>query len=271
MQRLVTGLIAAPLAVAAMFLLPPWGFFVLCAVLIDWGAIEYVRLGRSFAPRGPLAVLPLLVPLAAVAVAVALHGPASRPGLWLFAALLILSVGLGSLVLWWRTPLAETVASWGILAFGLPYFALPIASLYWIQRADPWLVFLLCAIVWLGDTAALYAGKAIGRHPLAPVVSPKKSWEGSAAGFLTGLVATAIWSAVRHPELLGPLLGVAAVTAIGAQTGDLVESLIKRSAGVKDSGGVLPGHGGLFDRMDAMLFGAPLFLLGLWLIDFPGL
>jgi phosphatidate cytidylyltransferase len=271
MQRLVTGLIAAPLAVAAMFLLPPYGFFALCAVLIDWGAVEYVRLGRAFAPRGPLAVLPFLVPLAAVAVAVALHGSAMRPGLWLFAALLILSVGLGSLVLWWRTPLAETIASWGILAFGLPYFALPIASLYWIQRADPWLVFLLCAIVWLGDTAALYAGKAIGRHPLAPVVSPKKSWEGSAAGFLTGLAATAVWSVVRQPSLLGPLLAVAAVTAIGAQTGDLVESLIKRSAGVKDSGGVLPGHGGLFDRMDAMLFGAPLFLFGLWLIDFPGL
>ena len=156
------------------------------------------------------------------------------------------------------------------MAFGLPYFALPIAALYWIRVQDPWLIFLLGAIVWLGDTAALYFGKAFGRHRLAPVVSPRKSWEGSIAGLLTGLVATAIWAGVRAPQHLWLLLAVAAATAVAAQSGDLVESLIKRSAGVKDSGALLPGHGGLYDRMDAMLFAAPTFLAGLWAIDFPG-
>ena len=271
MQRLLTALIAIPLAVAAMFLLPAAYFFVLCTLLIDWGALEFVRLARAFAPKGPIGVLPFLVPLAALALAAALHGVPERPGAWLFGAALVVSVGLGALVLWFRTPLAETMPSWGVLAFGLPYFSLPIASLYWIQRADPWLVFLLCAIVWLGDSAALYAGKTLGRHKLAPVVSPKKSWEGAIAGFAMGLVATAVWSFYRNPAELLPLLMVAAATSIAAQTGDLVESLIKRSAGVKDSGGVLPGHGGLFDRMDAMLFGAPVFLAGLWLIGYTGL
>jgi phosphatidate cytidylyltransferase len=271
MQRLLTALIAAPLAVAAMFLLPPPYFFALCALLIDWGAVEFVRLARAFAPKGPIGVLPVLVPLSALVCAAALHGVTVRPGAWLFGAGLVISVGFGALVLWCRTPLAETMASWGVLAFGLPYFSLPIASLYWIQRSSPWLIFLLCAIVWLGDSAALYAGKAFGRHRLAPVVSPHKSWEGAAAGFLTGLAATAVWSFFRQPDQILPLLAVAAATSIAAQTGDLVESLIKRSAGVKDSGGVLPGHGGFFDRMDAMLFGAPVFLVGLWLIGFPGL
>ncbi len=164
-----------------------------------------------------------------------------------------------------KTPLPEVFPALGAFAFGVPYFALPAASLYWIHRLDPWWLFLLLAIVWLGDTAAYYVGSRLGRHKLAPTVSPNKSWEGSVAGFAIGLAATAVWSLWRLGEIDGRLLLVGAATAVAAQLGDLVESMIKRGAGLKDSGNLLPGHGGMLDRMDAMLFASPVFLVGLWI------
>jgi phosphatidate cytidylyltransferase len=180
-------------------------------------------------------------------------------------------VGIGGLVLLARTPLDETLESLGILAFGLPYFAVPIASIYRLQHRDPWLVFLLLAIVWLGDTAAFYVGSRFGRHKMAPTISPKKSWEGAAAGFLTGLAAGAVWSVWRRGRLEPELLLLAACTAAAAQVGDLVESMLKRGGGVKDSGHVLPGHGGLLDRCDALLFAAPVLQLGVCLLlPLPG-
>ena len=178
-----------------------------------------------------------------------------------------MSVGLGTVLLFSRTPLEETLPALGILGFGIPYFALPIAALHRLQEIDPWVVFLLMAIVWLGDTAAYYVGSRMGRHTMAPTISPKKSWEGAAAGFITGLVAAAVWSALRLDSIDPLVLAVAALTAVAAQIGDLVESMIKRGAGVKDSGTVLPGHGGVLDRLDAMLFAAPVLLFSLWLFQ----
>ncbi len=129
-------------------------------------------------------------------------------------------------------------------------------------------IFLLLAIVWLGDTAAYYVGSAWGKHRLAPVVSPKKSWEGAIAGLATSLLATAIWSFWRQGAIDPALLAVALATAIASQLGDLVESLVKRAANVKDSGAILPGHGGMFDRFDAMFLAAPVMLLALWIARF---
>ena len=188
------------------------------------------------------------------------------PSLALLAACLLASVGLGTLVLFARVPLPETIASLGILGFGTPYFALPIASLSLLQRIDPWLVFLLMAIVWLGDTAAYYAGSRLGRHRMAPTISPKKSWEGAAAGFVTSVVAAAVWSSWRLGRITPGLLALAALTAVAAQVGDLVESMVKRGSGVKDSGRVLPGHGGVLDRIDSILF--PPILVYLYLMLF---
>src|SRR4029079_578849 len=114
------------------------------------------------------------------------------------------------------TPLEEAIPALGILCFGIPYFAVPIASLYALKRLDPWLVFLLFAIVWLGDTAAYYVGSRVGRHKMAPVVSPKKSWEGAAAGFATGVAAAAVWSVWRLGRLHPGVLLLAAATAVAA-------------------------------------------------------
>jgi phosphatidate cytidylyltransferase len=272
MQRLLTAAILTPLVLLALFKLPgPW-FFAFVAVMVDWAAFEYVQIVRNRAPHAPLKTLLIAVPLAAVAVSASLFegGGLLDPRLYLFAAAVLLSVGLGSLILLSRVPLAETLDSLGILGFGVLYFALLISSLHYLQQADPWLVFLLFAVVWLGDTAAYYVGSKLGRHRMAPVISPKKSWEGSLAGFVTSILAAAVWSWWRLGRIDAALLAAAALTAAAAQIGDLVESMIKRGSGVKDSGNVLPGHGGILDRIDAMLFAAPVLVLALWLLRVEG-
>ena len=268
MQRLLTALIAMPLALAALFLLPPPYFLAFVALALEVAVWEYLVITRPRAPRAPLWAVLVLVPIAAVAFSFSMiedTGPFVAEQ-HLLAAATVLSVGIGSLVLLSRTPLEEVIPALGILCFGVPYFAVPIAAVSHLQRADPWLVVLLCAIVWVGDSAAYYVGRRLGRHKMAPVVSPNKSWEGAAAGFAGSLAAAAIWSFWRLGWIDPALLGVAALTAAAAQVGDLMESLIKRGAGVKDSGHILPGHGGVFDRMDAMLFAAPVMLLGFWLL-----
>ena len=273
MKRLLTGLIGIPLALAALFLLPPPWFLAIVALFIEVAVWEYLAIVRPRAPRAPLAALLVLVPLAAVGLSISMieHDGAFVAEQHLMAAAVLLGVGIGSLVLLSRTPLEEVLPALGILCFGVPYFAAPIAALHHLQQADPWLVFLLMAIVWLGDTGAYYVGRRLGRHKMAPVVSPNKTWEGAAAGFAVSLIAAAVWSWFRLDRIDLALLGVAALTAVAAQVGDLLESLIKRSAGVKDSGHVLPGHGGVLDRMDAMLFAAPVMLLSCWLLRIDGL
>ncbi|NTV63367.1 MAG: phosphatidate cytidylyltransferase, partial [Oscillochloris sp.] len=119
-------------------------------------------------------------------------------------------------------------------------------------------IFLVLAITWLQDTAAYFVGRSLGRHKMAPVLSPKKSWEGAAGGFISSIL-----SAMLAVLLLGLPIGYPAAILIGAAAGvagplgDLVESLIKRQIGIKDSGQLIPGHGGILDRMDSLLFTAP--------------
>ena len=162
--------------------------------------------------------------------------------------------------LWSRCEMRDALPSMGILAFAIPYFALPVISFYQLHRLDSWLAFLVLAIVSCSDAAAYFVGKAFGKHKLAPRVSPKKTWEGTLGGFAMAVLATAIWSQLRLGEIRPALLLLAAATAACGQVGDLVESMVKRGAGVKDSGTILPGHGGFYDRLDAMILAAPLFV-----------
>jgi phosphatidate cytidylyltransferase len=268
MQRFLTAVIAAPLVLGAVFYLQGWWFFAFAAAVVCVAAWEYLVIVRARAPRAPLRLLLALAPIAAYAISFALTERTDllELRLHLLAGALVLSVGLGTLLLFSRTPLEETIPALGILAFGIPYFALPVASIHRLREIDPWLLILLFAIVWLGDTAAYYVGSRIGRHKMAPTISPKKSWEGAAAGFVVSLLAAVVWMVLRMDGIDLGLLAVAAVTTAAAQVGDLVESMIKRGAGVKDSGNVLPGHGGFLDRIDALLFAAPVLLFGLWLL-----
>lgn len=171
-------------------------------------------------------------------------------------------------------------------AFGFAYIALPLAMLVQLRQqwAGAFLILYLLLVVWAGDIFAYFVGRSVGRHLMAPRISPKKTWEGAAASMIASLaiggaifyysapVSTALlrWGLIarrdgmfglERPPLL-PLLALTAVLNIAAQLGDLVESLVKRGAGVKDSGGILPGHGGMLDRIDALLFAAP--VLWVW-------
>jgi phosphatidate cytidylyltransferase len=268
MQRLLTAAIATPIALLAVFKLRGWWFFGFVAVIVCLAAWEYLIIVRPRAPHAPLRLLLGLAPIAAYAISFALmeRNDLLDLRLHLLAGALVLSVGLGTLLLFSRTPLEETIPALGVLGFGIPYFALPIAAVHRLRELDPWLLILLFAIVWLGDTAAYYIGSRIGRHKMAPVISPKKSWEGATAGFVVSLLAAVAWMFLRRDGLDPLLLVAAAFTAAAAQVGDLVESMIKRGAGVKDSGQILPGHGGFLDRLDALLFAAPVLLFCLWLL-----
>jgi phosphatidate cytidylyltransferase len=267
MQRLLTAAIGIPLALVVIFLPDLW-FFLIVAAFLSVAAFEYLKIVRPRAPHGPLSVLLVAVPAVALALSYCMVGESSPASVKLHLLLggTLLSVGLGTLVLLARTPVDESLAALGILAFGIPYFAVPIASLFHLHRIDPWLVVLTVGLVSLGDTAAFYAGSRWGKHKMAPTISPKKSWEGAVAGLLGSLAGAAGWSVYRlgRPDLR--LLALVALAAVAGQIGDLVESMIKRGTGVKDSGSVLPGHGGILDRMDATLFAAPVMLVGLWLL-----
>lgn len=272
MKRLLTAAVGVPLALAAIFRLPGWAFFLVCAVLLEWAALEFIQLARPRAPRAPWSLLLVTAPAVAGVLAWGLSDAAPPPdGFWSLALVAALVLPVGAAVLVAGTAVEEALYAAGALAFGSAYFALPTASLYRLQQHDPWILFLLLAIVWLGDTAAYYVGTAWGRTKLAPEVSPGKSWEGAIAGLATSLAATVVWSFWRLGELDFVLLGIALVTALASQVGDLVESLWKRGVGVKDSGGVLPGHGGVLDRMDAMLFAAPTLLLLLWVFGYEAM
>lgn len=145
---------------------------------------------------------------------------------------------------------------------GIVYVFGPLACAILLRQVSPhWLMFALL-LSWVGDTAALYAGKTWGRHKLAPVVSPNKTWEGAIASVAGAMLAAALYAHYLIPAAaLWMALAVAAIGNIAGQFGDLAESALKRRAGVKDSGSSLPGHGGWLDRIDAMLFAVPVVYL----------
>jgi len=180
-----------------------------------------------------------------------------------------------------RAELSSAFPAALVSAFAFAYIALPLGMLVQVRQqwAGAILVMYLLAVVWAGDIFAYFVGRSLGRHRMSPRVSPKKTWEGAVASMAASLVvgrlfcayATPISSFLLNAHLitrgdgylalekppLGPILLLSAALNIAAQLGDLVESLIKRGAGMKDSGAILPGHGGMLDRIDALLFAAP--------------
>jgi phosphatidate cytidylyltransferase len=193
----------------------------------------------------------------------------------IFAPFIFLAIGMA------RAELATAFPAAMVAAFSFVYIALPMASL--VQLRQQWrgafLLLYLLLLVWAGDIFAYFIGKPFGRHRMSPRVSPHKTWEGAiaslaascAVGVLMFHYAVAISGALFRAHLITQRDGIfvgdqvslpevvilSVVLNIAAQLGDLVESLIKRGAGTKDSGAILPGHGGMFDRIDALLFAAP--------------
>jgi phosphatidate cytidylyltransferase len=168
-------------------------------------------------------------------------------------------LGVAALTLRTKRPIVEALPAAGISCSGLLLVALPLTytvRLHGIATDGPKLLMFVLVITWVGDSVAYFVGRAVGRRPLAPVLSPKKSWEGTIASILGALLVAIVftrWLTVPLPHLLA----MAAVGNVAGQAGDLLESAYKRSAGVKDSGSLLPGHGGVLDRIDALILAIP--------------
>ena len=168
-------------------------------------------------------------------------------------------VGVTLLTLWTKRPLVEALPAAGISSSALLLVAFPLSfavRLHGWSREGPRLLLFALVITWAGDTVAYFVGRAMGKHPFAPHLSPKKTWEGAVASLAGSLLvgyAFSWWlsAPVSH------LLAMAGVGNLAGQAGDLLESAYKRSAGVKDSGALLPGHGGILDRIDALILAIP--------------
>lgn len=274
MKRILTAAVSVPLALAGIFLLPDIWFLAVLLLLALFATAEYVRMvSNSQVGRSPLLLILLVPGAAALMTPGVISGVRGLPGA---DALLILAMvfvlGIGSIVVVSRTPMSGGLAAIGALTFGVLYLSLPVASLIRLrQTGGPWLLVLCVAIVWLGDTFAFYCGSRWGRRKLAPQISPNKTREGSIAGLLAGVFVAAVWSWGTLGTVSIKVLVLAVVVGAAAQMGDLVESLLKRGAGIKDSGAVFPGHGGVLDRLDALFFAAPAMWLYIWLVGNDGI
>ena len=173
--------------------------------------------------------------------------------------LLMFVVGAAAIALGSRGPLSEVLPAIGISAAGLLFVALPLSYVVRLHGAGadgPRLLLFTLVLVWVGDTLAYFVGRSVGRLPMAPQISPKKTWEGAAANLLGSLLVGALFGRWLNVEPRHLLL-MAGLGNVAGQAGDLLESAYKRSAGVKDSSGLLPGHGGILDRIDALVLAAP--------------
>jgi phosphatidate cytidylyltransferase len=255
-RRVLTAVLVLPVVLAGLLLGPPLlgGAIVLAVLLLGlwefFGMIE----ARGLVPYRVTGVVVML----AIFVEVVTRLDWVGPPLWPMVAL----VTLTSLLL--RVgDFTATVPAAAVTLLGATYLGALGGTLAGLRLLEPlalapWRIVLLLAVIMLSDTAAYLVGNAIGRRKLAPGISPGKSLEGAAGGLLGGVAgAMAVWAAGLPgvPAWHAGLLGF--VVAILGILGDLLESLLKRWAGVKDSGRLFPGHGGMLDRLDSLLFGAP--------------
>ena len=255
-RRVITALVVLPLLMAALFLGPPLlgVLLVATAALVGlWEFFGFVE-ARQLKPMRRTGV----VLAAAMFLDVAYPAWHDTP-IWPLAAVLLLSVTLLP-----GRDLIDTVPSAAVTLLGAIYLGAlggTIAALRIIQPESDgaWRIVLLLAIIMVSDTFAFFAGHAFGRQRLAPALSPGKTVEGAAGGVVGGLVGALGVRALGLPSmpLVDTLLLGVLVAALGI-VGDLDESLLKRWAGVKDSGTLFPGHGGMLDRIDSLLFGAPI-------------
>ncbi|MGH9616387.1 MAG: phosphatidate cytidylyltransferase [Acidobacteriaceae bacterium] len=262
MKRILTAVILIPLVLALILWGPLWSLMLAGWIIAELALHEYLALADASGARAPRW---LVLVFCALLFAVAFWQSAFLlPAMGIFALALL---GICSL----RSPLERILPDAAAGLFGLIYVALPLAfaPLLTIQETGKSLLLFLLVAVWAGDIVALYVGRSVGRHSMAPKLSPKKTWEGAvgsvAGSILAGLGIVFCGSLLyRHGiDLLFYAqpwwywVGLAVLLNVAAQIGDLLESAIKRGAGVKDSGTLLPGHGGVLDRIDALLLALP--------------
>ncbi|HXC97619.1 MAG TPA: phosphatidate cytidylyltransferase [Edaphobacter sp.] len=284
MKRIFTATVLILVVFALVFFGQFWMITLFAAIVAELAAYEYLQLAAGGAEAHGAK---LCIPIWWMAVGTVLAFVVTLPGFPVEAQLPVLSALTLVLFAWngFRSPLNQVLPDTALGLFGLIYIAYPLTliPMLWKQEDGPALLVFLLVCVWAGDIAALYIGRAFGRRKLAPRLSPGKTWVGSVASILGSMVAASLVvfvsnlliargnTALHIAQPLWQSLLLAAILNIAAQLGDLLESAIKRGAGVKDSGTLLPGHGGILDRIDALLLAAPVLWFILLLTDYYGL
>ena len=285
LKRIATAVVLIPIVVLLVLRAPVPVLAAVAAVVALLTIHEFLKLTESYGVQ-PVR-LPTYIFAGLFFLLLAANSGQEKP--LLSTAIFVYALGFASAIapfLFLTIAMRRAELSTGYPAaaasvFSFTYIALPLGMLVQLRQqwAGAFFLLYLLLVVWAGDIFAYFVGKSIGRHLMAPRISPKKTWEGAvasliasvAAGVLLFQYATPLSSAMLRAGLiqrrdglfgleqpsLGPILVLTIALNVAAQLGDLVESLIKRGAGVKDSGAILPGHGGMLDRIDALLFAAP--------------
>jgi phosphatidate cytidylyltransferase len=258
-ERVLTAIVLAAVMLGVMLGLPPVATVWLLTVLVLVGAWEWASFA-GLASHGARAVFTMIVALALVAC---FYLYSATPGfvwitlviamVWWFAAFLWLCLAPARV-----TPVTAALA--GLLSLVPCWLALVYVTFK--TQGTHWVLFTL-ALVWAADTGAFFAGRWFGRVPLAPRVSPKKTWEGALGGvFASAIVACVAATWWLHVDVWPFVVTCVAVAALSI-VGDLTESMLKRSSGLKDSGSLFPGHGGMLDRIDSVTAAAPALVFAL--------
>ncbi len=258
--KIGTGVVLAALALSAVLWAPWWLLAVLLGVVVVGAQIEFLalpgRLDRTDKAIGAIG--------GAAVLAVVLVGDQAGIGPRLAGTLALASIGMLLGVLARPGRIEDAGIRAAQLLAGMLYVAFLGALAMLLVRDERgvdgrYAILMVAVVTWLNDTMAYFGGKLMGRHKMAPRVSPNKTWEGSVWGMFGSVGGALVVRALVWPEAsLAATIGFALVGGALGQAGDLVESLFKRTFAVKDSGGLLPGHGGFLDRIDAFLFTAPL-------------
>ncbi len=276
-QRIITALVLIPLVLLLILRAPIWLLAIVAGIVALLAIREFLELTRHYGVE-PFTV-GTFVYVGFFFAVLAVYPPHDKPlrisAFIVFSGLLaVLAPFLFLTVAMKRQKLASAFPAAAASVFAILYVAIPLGMLVDMRRwpeGGLTLIYLML-VVWSGDIFAYFVGKTFGRHKMAPRISPGKTWEGAAASMFAsvgvGLLLSLFWGQKipslfqNYPTFVSwgmslPILAVSALLNIAAQLGDLVESAIKRGADVKDSGTILPGHGGMLDRIDALLFAAP--------------
>jgi phosphatidate cytidylyltransferase len=253
MARVLSALVLLPLVVGTVWFLPPVATLVLAAVTSLLAFVEFAAIVRANDVHVPRTLVSVIVLAACIGVGASV----------ISIDLLLMSgaIAVGAVAVATGVPRPGVVHDAGASVLAVVYIGLPLGALAAIRAiAGREAILLLMLAIVVSDTAQYYCGRAFGRRPLAPTISPKKTVEGAIGGLLFGTAAMILGGRRVFPDADMLLLGLvsASVAALG-MVGDLFESLLKRSAGVKDSSHIIPGHGGVLDRIDSWLFAAPLY------------
>ena len=271
-SRVITALLMLVPAVYLIGWSPPWLFLLALVLLVEWGLFEFFSLTRAAGIGG----LPGLGYGAGCAVCLAQWVAVNRPGSWVFIVLVVSVLLALILAMAGSKGLSQYVGTASTSILGVFYVGFAFSCIVPIRFSREFsgiapgnhLLMFLFVVVWSGDIFAYLTGRLLGRRLMFREISPKKTVEGAVGGFLGSVIvgwayAEKFW-ATSHP---GIIIFLAALVAVSGQIGDLAESAMKRNANVKDSGKLLPGHGGILDRIDSVLFAAPAFWLALVLRD----